>query len=82
MRFFLACKHCFRCYWKAIGGKCWLAFRIGCYAPVTIGTRFCYRCHLIAIAHSTERIRSLERQLEIAKGDLARLLTENEKAPR
>lgn len=51
-----------------------------CNGPIEVGTRFCYRCHLVAIKHALERVQTLEAQLRRAKSDLELLVQESNTA--
>lgn len=61
-----------KCVGKAIG---WTGGNpVYCNEPVKIGNRFCYRCQLVAINTTIQRIEALKRQLEFAEQDLQILL--------
>lgn len=47
-----------------------------CDAPVTVGRRFCNRCHLIAIGSAARRVEVLRQQLQFAESELQDLIKE------
>ncbi len=48
-----------------------------CNEPVQIGTRFCFRCHIVAIKYAAERLAGLQRQVTVATYELNTLIEES-----